>query len=65
LALLFVGVPDMAMMAALHQVRTNLEAELAQTFGPDAASTIAAAFVAAVVGHRREIDGAAMRRVLN
>jgi ABC-type branched-subunit amino acid transport system substrate-binding protein len=65
-ALLFVGVPDVQMMEALYQVRANVQAELAETFGPDVAAAVAQAFVAAVVGRRREMDAAgAMPRILN
>ena len=44
------------MLAALHQTRANLEAELAKPFGPDIAAQMAEAFVAAVVGRKREIE---------
>lgn len=58
LALFFIGRPEEEMLVSLHQVRTNLEAQLAETFGPEVARLFAQAFVAAVAGHRREIDAA-------
>jgi 7-keto-8-aminopelargonate synthetase-like enzyme len=58
LGLFFVGAAESDMMAALHQVRSNLEAELAESFGADVAALMAQAFVAAVVGRRREIEHA-------
>jgi hypothetical protein len=58
LSLFFVGAPEDQMLAALHGVRANLEGELAQTFGPDVAGVIAAAFVATVIRRRREIEAA-------
>jgi hypothetical protein len=58
LALFFVGEPEEKMLATLHQTRTNLEAKLAEPFGPDMAAQIAAAFVKAVIGRKREIDAA-------
>ena len=57
LALYFVGAPDEQMLASLHQTRTNLETELAETFGAEVATAIAEAFVATVIRHRREIGG--------
>ena len=66
LALFFVGAPEEKMLASLHQTRINLEADLAETFGADVAAAIAEAFVAAVIGHRREIEAAgAMPRELS
>jgi 7-keto-8-aminopelargonate synthetase-like enzyme len=65
LALYFVGAPDEQMLASLHQTRTNLEADLAETFGADVAAAIAQAFCAAVIGHRREIEAAGAPMVLN
>jgi len=66
LALFFAGVPENKMMVELCQVRANLEIGLAETFGPDVAAAIAEAFVAAVAGHRREIDAAGtVPRVMN
>jgi 7-keto-8-aminopelargonate synthetase-like enzyme len=65
LALYFVGAPDEQMLAFLHQTRTNLEAELAETFGADGAALMAQAFVAAVIGHKRELEaGGAMPPVV-
>jgi hypothetical protein len=64
LALLFVGVPDVEMMRALHVVRAAVQANLAKTFGADIATVIAETFVATVVRRRREIDDAPSR-VLN
>lgn len=58
LALFFVGAPEDAMLLSLGQVRKNLEAKLVDTLGADAAVRFADAFVAAVVGHRREIEAA-------
>ena len=58
LALFFVGAPDEQMFASLHQTRTNLETELSETFGADVAAAIAAAFVATVIRHRRELEAA-------
>jgi hypothetical protein len=66
LALAFTGVPDEAMLAQLYQVRANLETELAETFGAEVAAQMAQAFVAAVIGRKREIDAAGeMPRVVN
>jgi hypothetical protein len=66
LALFFVGTPDEAMMHSLYDVRSNLQEQLAQTFGPDVAAAIAGAFVATVARRRREIEAAgATARVLN
>jgi hypothetical protein len=66
LALFFTGIPENEMMAALYQVRANIEAELAGMFAPDVAAAIAHAMVAAVAGRRREIDaGGAMAGVVN
>jgi hypothetical protein len=66
LALLFVGVPDQEMLHSLAQVRSNVAAGLAECFAPKIASLIAEAFVAAVVGHRREIEAAGTTaRVVN
>ncbi|SIO50142.1 hypothetical protein SAMN05443247_06644 [Bradyrhizobium erythrophlei] len=58
LALLYVGEPEEKMLAALHQARANLEAKLAELFGPDVAAMMAEAFVAAVIGRKREIEAA-------
>jgi hypothetical protein len=58
LALFFVGEPKEKMMQALHQTRANLEAELAEPFGPDVAAQMAEAFVAAVIARKREIEAA-------
>jgi hypothetical protein len=58
LALFYAGTPDEAMMVSLHQVRSNVEAGLAEPFGPDVAAQMAEAFVAAVIGRKREIDAA-------
>ena len=58
LALYFVGAPDEQMLASLQQTRTNLETELTEMFGAEVATIVAQAFVSAVVGHRREIEGA-------
>jgi hypothetical protein len=52
LALFFVGSPENGMLLSLYQVRANLEAELAETFGPDVADAVAQAFVATAVGVR-------------
>jgi 7-keto-8-aminopelargonate synthetase-like enzyme len=65
LALFFVGQPEEEMLVSLHQVRTNLEAQLAETFGPEAATLFAQAFVATVAGHRREIDAGTMPSAVN
>jgi hypothetical protein len=59
LALLYAGEPEEKMLAALHQVRANLEAKLAEPFGPDVAAGMAEAFVAAVIAREREIEAAA------
>jgi hypothetical protein len=62
LALAFVGEP----VAHLEQARENLSRDLAETMGADVAALIAQAFVAAVVGRRREIEAAgAMQRAVN
>jgi hypothetical protein len=55
------------MLASLHQTRTNLETELTEMFGADVAAAIAAAFVATVIRHRRELEAAGdtTPRVLN
>jgi hypothetical protein len=58
LALLFVGVPDVEMMRALHEVRAAVQANLAEAFGADIATVIAETFVATVVRRRREIEPA-------
>jgi 7-keto-8-aminopelargonate synthetase-like enzyme len=58
LALFFVGAPENEMLVSLHEVRANLEAELAEAFGAEVAALMAQAFVAAVVGRRREIEAA-------
>ena len=66
LALYFVGASEDEMLASLHQTRTNLETDLAETFGAEVATAIAQAFVATVIRHRREIEAAAETpRVLN
>jgi hypothetical protein len=65
LALFFVGAPENEMLLSLHQVRTNLEADLAEPFGAEAATLVAQAFVATVVRHRREIEAAGMVRRLD
>jgi hypothetical protein len=58
LGLFFAGMPDQIMAAALQGIRANLEANLADEFGADAAESFAKEFVKAVTGHRKEIDGA-------
>jgi len=55
LALFFVGVSHPEMMQSLVTMQANLQAGLAQTFGADVGTQIAAAFVATVVRRRREI----------
>jgi hypothetical protein len=67
LALFFAGMPDEIMAAALQGIRANMEANLADEFGSDAAESFAKEFVKAVAGHRREIDGGSstMSRTLN
>ncbi len=58
LALFFVGEPEEKMLATLQQTRANLQAQLAQQFGPDIAAQIAAAFVKALIGRKAEIEAA-------
>jgi hypothetical protein len=67
MALFFCGASEEQMLASLHQTRINLEANLAETFGAEVATAIAAAFVATVIRHRREIEtaGATPPVVLN
>jgi hypothetical protein len=67
LGLFFAGMPDEIMAAALQGIRANLEANLADEFGIDAAGSFAKEFLHAVAGHRREIDGGSstMSRTLN
>ncbi len=56
LALFFAGEPREKMMAALEQTRLNLEADIAPILGAEMAAAVAEAFVAAVAGHRRELE---------
>ena len=63
LALFFVGQPEEKMIQSLHEVRANLETDLAETFSADIAGMIAAAFVDAVVCRRREIEGKTSREL--
>jgi hypothetical protein len=65
LALLFVGEPEEKMLAALSQTRQNLARELSEAFGVEAAASFADAFVAAVAGHRREIEPAGSLQARN
>jgi len=66
LALFFTGSSDEAMLLALGEIRSNVQAQMAPILGADVADLFAQAFVAAVAGHRREIEAAgAMPRVLN
>jgi hypothetical protein len=58
LSLFFVGVPENEMLVSLYQVRANLETDMSETLGADVAALIGQAFVAAVIGHRREIEAA-------
>jgi hypothetical protein len=57
LGLFFVGMPDQTMAVALRRVRSSLETSLADSWGIEAATEFAQAFVEAVVGHRNEISG--------
>jgi hypothetical protein len=44
----------------------RIEAEFAESFGPDVGTAVAQAFVAAVAGHHREIEAAGAKpRTLN
>jgi hypothetical protein len=52
------------MLLKLNNVRANVEIGLSETFGPDVAAAMAQTFVKAVVGRRREIDGASSTRSL-
>ena len=67
LALFFVGVPEEAMKRSLLEAQSNLEAQLAEPFGPEIARDMAKAFVTAVAGRRREIEevAGATSRALN
>ena len=51
------------MIQSLHEVRANLETDLAETFSADIAGMIAAAFVDAVVCRRREIESKTSREL--
>jgi len=59
LSLFFVGEPEEKMLAVLEQTRRNLETKIAPILGAEVAAQIAEAFIAAVVGRRREIEAAA------
>jgi hypothetical protein len=57
LGLFFAGMPDEIMAAAMQGIRANLEANLADDFGVEAAASFAKEFVKAAAGHRNQIDG--------
>jgi hypothetical protein len=62
----YVGVPEEEMLVDLYRLRAIVQAEVAETFGPDVAVVVAQAFVSAVAGHRRELEAeGATTRVLN
>ena len=59
------GTPEADMLSELYDVRARVASRLAELAGPDVAATTAAAFIAAVVRRRREIECAAFGRGLN
>jgi hypothetical protein len=61
----FAGVPDTQVLRFLNDVRADLQAEFAETFGPDLAPVVTEEFVKAVWTCRREIEAGAMPRALN
>jgi hypothetical protein len=58
LALFFAGESEEDVLGALSQIRQNLANKLTEPFGAEVAASFADRFVAAVVGHRREIEAA-------
>jgi hypothetical protein len=66
-AAFYAGVSEDEMMAAVFDICADLEAGLAEKFGPDVALKIAQAFSTAVLRRRRELEagGATPPRVLN
>jgi hypothetical protein len=58
LALALAHQSDEKVAASLATMRANLEAELSEPFGVADAAAFAERFVAAVAGHRREIEAA-------
>lgn len=66
LSLALAGEHDAQVNAVLEQMRSRLAKKLTSQIGGKAATELADAFVAAVVGHRREIEAAGeMPRALN
>jgi hypothetical protein len=61
----YLGTPEADMLSELYDVRARAASQLAELAGPDVAATTAAAFIAAVVRRRREIECAAFGRGLN
>jgi hypothetical protein len=60
----FAGVPDTQVMRFLNEARDHLQAEFAETFGPDLAPVVTEEFVRAVWTCRREIEAGAMQRTM-
>ena len=56
LALFFVGAPEDEMLLSLHDVRSNLEAGLSETFGPDVAAAVAQASHTSADDYRTALD---------
>ena len=52
----FAGMPDAEVTPRLDMARAHMTAELAERFGPDAATQIAQAFVDAVIKCKRELE---------
>jgi hypothetical protein len=59
LGLYFVGMPDDQMRHTLLRIRDNLETDLEDSFGEEAAAKFADEFVKAILAHRSEIGGGA------
>jgi hypothetical protein len=65
LGLYFVGMPDDQMRHTLLRIRDNLETDLEDSFGEEAAVKFADEFIRAVIGHRNEIGADMISRRLH
>lgn len=55
-ALAFVGEPDDRVIAHLQSLRADFECELAEHVGSSAAVSFVDTFIAAVMGHKRDLE---------
>jgi hypothetical protein len=64
-ALMFAGIDEQQMMAALYDIREHLKTRMEPTVGAEFAKMIGESFAAAVILRRREIeaDGAISRQL--